>query len=236
MHPYLAEFIGTAILLLLGGGVVANGILKQTKGHGAGWLTINFGWSMGVFVAVYSVASFSGAHINPAVSIALAWAGKFAWADVPAYVAMQTAGAAFGSMLVWVAYKGHFEATEDGPTKRAVFCTDPAIRNVGQNLATEIIGTFVLVSGVLFMASPEIGLGALDALPVALLVLGIGASLGGPTGYAINPARDLGPRLMHAIIPIRSKAESDWSYAWIPVVGPVVGGILAAIVHGLLLG
>jgi glycerol uptake facilitator protein len=236
MHPYIAEFVGTALLLLFGGGVVANGILNRTKGHGSGWLSINIGWSIAVFVAVFAVAAFSGAHINPAVSIGLAWAGQFAWSDVPAYVAMQIGGAAFGSMLVWVAYKGHFDATEDGPTKRAVFCTDPAIRHTGQNLATEIIATFALVSGVLFMAEPEIGLGALDALPVALLVLGIGASLGGPTGYAINPARDLGPRLMHALLPIAGKSDGDWAYAWIPVVGPIIGGILAAIVHGLLLG
>jgi glycerol uptake facilitator protein len=236
MHPYIAEFVGTALLLLFGGGVVANGILNRTNGHGSGWLTITIGWSIAVFVAVFAVASFSGAHINPAVSVGLAWAGQFAWSEVPAYVAMQVAGAAFGSLLVWVAYKGHFDATEDGPAKRAVFCTGPAIRHTWQNLATEVIATFALVAGVLFMAEPEIGLGALDALPVALLVLGIGASLGGPTGYAINPARDLGPRIMHALLPISGKADGDWAYAWIPVVGPILGGILAAVVHGLLLG
>lgn len=228
MSPYLAEAIGTAILILLGNGVVANVVLKRTKGGGGGWIVITFGWAIAVFTGVFMVGQFSGAHINPAVTVGLALAGKFAWAKVFPYVICQLVGAFIGACLVWLTYKTHYEATEDAELKKATFCTAPEIRNYTNNLFTEIIGTFVLVLGVLFMATPEYGLGALDALPVSLLVLGIGLSLGGPTGYAINPARDLGPRIAHALLPIRGKRDSDWGYAFVPIVGPVVGAAIAA--------
>jgi glycerol uptake facilitator protein len=228
MPPFLAEFIGTAILLLLGDGVVANVVLSSTKGHNGGWIVITFGWAMAVFAAVFCVAAYSGAHLNPAVTIALAAAGNFAWAEVPFYIAAQMLGAACGAGLVWVMYRDHFAATSDAGAKLAVFCTGPAIRNRVSNLVSEIVGTFVLVFGVLYMVPPEMGLGPLDALPVGLLVLAIGLSLGGTTGYAINPARDLGPRIMHALLPVAGKGSAEWDYAWIPVVGPVLGGLLAA--------
>ena len=228
MTPFLAEIIGTGLLMLLGDGVVANVVLKRTKGEGSGWIVITLGWGMAVFVGVFAAASVSGAHINPAVTIALAAAGKFSWSLVPAYIAAQFIGAAIGSFLVWLHYRPHFGVTDDADGKLAVFCTGPAIRDTGSNLVSEIIGTFVLVFGVLHLAAPEVGLGALDALPVALLVLVIGLSLGGTTGYAINPARDLAPRIMHALLPIPGKRDSDWSYSWIPVAGPVIGGLLAA--------
>lgn len=234
MTPFLGEFIGTALLIILGDGVVANVVLNKTKGNNGGWIVITFGWAIAVFVAVYAVASVSGAHINPAVTIALAYAQKFSWELVPAYIAAQMLGAIFGALIVWIAYKKHFDQTESGDLKLAVFCTAPAIRTPLYNVATEIIGTFVLVFGVLSLVSPQNSLGSLDALPVALLVLGIGLSLGGPTGYAINPARDLGPRIAHFILPIPNKRDSDWGYAWIPVVAPVIGGVLAAAVFTLL--
>jgi glycerol uptake facilitator protein len=244
MTPFVAEFIGTAILLLLGDGVVANVVLKDTKGEGSGWIVITWGWGMAVFVAVFIVAAFSGAHINPAVTIGLAVAGNFAWSAVPGYIAAQMLGAAFGAFLVFLHYRSHFGATEDNDLKLAVFCTGPAIRNTGENFLSELIGTFVLVFGVLYLAAPSIagpdgtvgGLGALDALPVGLVVLVIGLALGGTTGYAINPARDLGPRIVHALVPMPGgKRDSDWGYAWIPVVAPAVGGVLAALLY-LLLG
>ncbi len=228
MTPFVAEIVGTALLIILGDGVVANVLLHKSKGNNAGWIVITMGWAMGVFVAVYSVAGFSGAHLNPAVSIALAQAGKFEWEKVPLYIGAQFIGAMLGALIVWITYRQHFDETKETELKLAVFCTGPAIRSPFNNLLTEIIGTFVLVFGVLHIVSPSNSLGALDALPVALLVLGIGLSLGGPTGYAINPARDLGPRIMHAILPIKGKGRSDWSYSWIPVVGPVLGGLLAA--------
>jgi glycerol uptake facilitator protein len=228
MTPFLGEFIGTAILIILGDGVVANVVLNKTKGQNSGWIVITFGWAIAVFVAVYMVAAASGAHINPAVTIALAIMEKFSWADVPLYVAAQLLGAATGSFLVWVSYKKHFDETTDADLKLAVFCTGPAIRNTASNLFSEILGTFILILSVLFITAPTAGIGSLDALPVALLVLGIGLSLGGLTGYAINPARDLGPRIMHAILPIKGKRDSDWGYAWIPVVGPLIGASLAA--------
>ena len=195
MSPFIAEIVGTALLILLGDGVVANVLLNKTKGQGSGWIVITMGWGLGVFVAVFAVASVSGAHINPAVTIGLAAAGKFAWALVPGYIAAQMIGAFIGATLVWLHYKPHFAETEDAALKLAVFSTGPAIRNSFWNLVSEIIGTFVLVFGVLSIAAPDVGLGALDALPVGLLVLVIGLALGGTTGYAINPARDLGPRL-----------------------------------------
>lgn len=231
MTPFLAEIVGTALLLLLGDGVVANVLLKGTKGENSGWIVITMGWGMAVFVGVFSVAVFSGAHINPAVTIGLAAAGKFAWANVPAYLIAQFIGGALGAFLMWLHYRPHFSATENRDLKLAVFCTGPAIRNTWSNFISETIGTFVLVFGVLYLAAPDVGLGALDALPVGLLVLVIGLSLGGTTGYAINPARDLSPRIMHAILPIGGKRDSDWGYAWIPVLGPFLGGALAALAY-----
>lgn len=239
MSPFLAEIIGTAFLILLGNGVVANVVLNKTKGNSSGWIVITFGWAIAVFVGVYISAAYSGAHINPAVTIALAAADKFQWALVPAYIGAQFTGAMLGAFLVWLAYKKHFDETADADAKLAVFCNSPAIPNVPFNLATEIIGTFALVFAVFYIAGAhindvEVKLGSLDALPVALLVLGIGLSLGGPTGYAINPARDLGPRIMHFILPIKDKGSSGWGYSWIPVVGPVLGGLIAAFVYKLL--
>ncbi|MCK9410416.1 MAG: MIP/aquaporin family protein [Bacteriovoracaceae bacterium] len=234
MTPFLGEFIGTALLIILGDGVVANVVLNKTKGNGGGWIVITFGWAMGVFVGVYSVAAVSGAHINPAVTIALAFAQKVSWDIVPMYILAQMLGAMFGALLVWLSYKQHFDVTENKDLQLAVFCTGPQIRSSLYNFVTEVIGTFVLVSGVLHIVAPQNSLGALDALPVALLVLGIGLSLGGPTGYAINPARDLGPRIMHFILPIANKRDSDWGYAWIPVVAPIVGALLAVAVFQMM--
>lgn len=233
--PFIAEIIGTALLVLLGDGVVANVVLEKTKGSGSGWIVITMGWGLGVFVAVFTVAAYSGAHINPAVTIGLAVAGKFAWSLVPGYVLAQFIGGAIGALLVWLHYKDHFGATKNSDLKLAVFATGPEIRSPLWNFVSEVIGTFVLVFGVLSLAAPDVGLGALDALPVALLVLVIGLSLGGTTGYAINPARDLSPRIMHALLPIPGKRDSDWGYAWIPVAGPVVGSLLAALLFVLLI-
>ncbi len=236
MTPFIAEIIGTFLLILLGGGVVANVVLEKTKSNDPGWMVITTAWGLAVFVGVVVAGPYSGAHLNPAVSIGLAIAGKFAWASVPSYIVAQFIGAMLGSFLVWVLYKDHFDATKDGETKRAIFCTSPAIRNISRNLMSEIVGTFVLVFTVLYftdanLSEPEtiIGLGSLGALPVGLLVWVIGLSLGGTTGYAINPARDLGPRMIHAILPIKDKASSDWSYAWVPIVGPLIGATLAAL-------
>ena len=231
MSPYFAEFIGTALLILLGDGVVANCVLNKNKGFSGGWIVITFGWAMAVFVGVFVAASSSGAHLNPAVTLALALSGKFAWCSVPFYMHAQVAGAMTGAFLVWVAYRRHFVATDCKASKLGVFCTAPAIRSYVDNFLTEVIGTFVLIFGVLCIAAPDVGLGAIDALPVALLVLAIGLSLGGPTGYAINPARDLGPRIMHALLPIPGKGSSDWKYSWIPIVGPFLGAALAALVY-----
>jgi len=227
MSPFLAEFIGTGILLLLGNGVVANVILQQTKGHGAGWITISLGWGVSVFVAVFIVANYSGAHINPAVTLGIALAGTFDWGLVPLYLTAQFLGGALGAFLVYLFYWNHFQVTEDTDINRAVFCTAPAIRNNAFNFLSEMIATFVLVFAVLYLVEPEIGLGSLDAIPVGIIVLAIGLTLGGTTGYAINPARDLSPRIVHALIPLKHKGESDWGYAWIPVLGPIAGGLLA---------
>ena len=235
MSPFLGEFIGTAMLLLLGNAVVANVLLKKTKGHGSGWVAINFGWGVSVFIAVFIVAEYSSGHINPAVTLGLALAGKFEWSQVPIYLAAQFSGATVGAFLVWLHYKDHFDATDDPDVKRAVFCTAPAIRNNLSNLLSEIIATFVLVFAILYIAEPDVGLGALDAIPVGIIVLAIGLTLGGTTGYAINPARDLSPRIVHAIVPIRNKSNNDWAYAWIPVLGPIIGGLLAGIAY-LLIG
>lgn len=229
MSPFLAEFIGTMFIIVLGNGVVANVLLNKSKGQNGGWIVITFGWAIAVFVGVYSSASVSGAHLNPAVTIALAVLEKFSWADVPMYILAQFAGAMTGSFLMWLAYKQHFDATTDTDAKLGIFCTGPGIRNYFYNFITETVATFVFVLGVLFIAAPNQSLGSLDALPVALLVLGIGLSLGGPTGYAINPARDLGPRIMHFVLPLGIKRNSDWSYSWIPVTAPITGAILAAL-------
>lgn len=235
MTNFLFELIGTAFLILLGDGVVANVVLNKTKGNNGGWIVITVGWAMAVFVGVYTSAAHSGAHLNPAVSVAMAAAGKLEWSVVPTYIAGQFAGAMLGSLLVWIAYKKHFDETTDADAKLAVFCNSPAIRNTVANLGTEIIGTLVLVLGVFLISGADVKLGSLDALPVALLVLAIGLSLGGPTGYAINPARDLGPRIMHFILPIPGKRDSDWAYSWIPVIGPLLGGLLAVLVYKAIL-
>lgn len=234
MTPYVGEFIGTALLIVLGDGVVANVALNKTKGQNGGWIVISFGWAMAVFVGVFSVAAVSGSHLNPAVTVALAMIGKFAWQDVPLYFVAQFAGAFTGSVLVYFVYKQHFDATDDANAKLAVFCTGPAIRNPFHNLISETIATFVFVLAVLFIVSPQSSLGALDALPVALLVLSIGLSLGGSTGYAINPARDTGPRLAHSLLPIKNKRDSDWGYAWVPIIGPFIGAAIAAGIYELL--
>lgn len=236
MTPFLAEYIGSMLLLLLGNSVVANVLLSKTKGNNSGLIVIAFGWAVAVFVGVYSSANYSGGHLNPAITIGLASIGKFDWANVPSYILAQFLGAMTGSSLMWLAYKQHFDATEDVEAKLAVFCNSPAIPNVFYNLATEAIGTFVLMLGALLISAPETKLGALDALPVALLVLGIGVSLGGPTGYAINPARDLGPRIMHFILPIGVKRNSNWKYSWIPVVGPIIGAVIASLLFQFLQG
>ncbi|MFO7845200.1 MIP/aquaporin family protein [Rhodohalobacter sp.] len=248
MSPYIAEIIGTAILMLLGNGVVANVLLKDSKGNGGGWITITWGWGIAVFTAVYVVGQYSGAHINPAVTLGLAFGGLFDWAQVPFYIGAQILGAAIGSLLVWLAYKDHFAKEENADLILASHSTAPAIRKYPSNVMTEAIGTLMLVFGVFYLVTPGFidangefletiiidgaevgfGLGSLSALPVGLLVLGIGLSLGGPTGYAINPARDLGPRIMHAILPIPGKRDSDWAYSWVPIVGPVIGAALAA--------
>jgi glycerol uptake facilitator protein len=234
MSQFTGEFIGTMLLILLGTGVVANVVLNKTKGNNSGLIVIAFGWAIAVFVGVYASAAASGAHLNPAVTIALAYSNNN-WTNVPLYLAAQFLGAMTGTTLVWLAYKQHYDATDDAGAKLATFCTGPAIRSTAHNLLTEIIGTFALVFGVMMMAKGDNSLGSLDALPVALLVLGIGLSLGGPTGYAINPARDLGPRIMHAILPLKNKGTSDWAYSWIPVAGPIIGGLLAAFIHGLIM-
>lgn len=228
MNAFFAEFFGTAIILVFGGGVVANVVLSKTKGNNSGWIVISFGWAVGVFTGVLIAAPFSGAHLNPAVTLALAIANKFAWSKVPLYFSAQLLGAMFGAFLVWLAYKKHFDATEDADSKLSVFVTAPNIRSYWYNVLTEAIGTYVLALAVLYMAQPEVGLGALNALPVAIVVLGLGLSIGGPTGYAINPARDLGPRIVHFFLPIPGKRDSDWKYSWVPIVGPLIGAALAA--------
>ena len=234
MTPFWGEFVGTGMIIILGQGVVSNVVLQRSKGYNSGWIVISFGWAMGVFVGVYCSAAASKAHLNPAVTLAFAVLGKISWSLVPTYIAAQLLGAMAGSLVAWLCFRPHFAATPDADAKLAVFCTAPAIRSYGNNLITEIIATFVLILGVLFIAAPSSSLGALDALPVGLLVLGIGLGPGGPTGYAINPARDLGPRIMHALLPIPGKRNSDWGYAWIPVAGPLLGSLLAVLTYKLL--
>ncbi|HPT21266.1 MAG TPA: MIP/aquaporin family protein [Bacteroidales bacterium] len=231
MNAFFAEFFGTAMIIVFGGGVVANVLLSKTKGNNSGWIVISVGWAIGVFTGVFIAAPVSGAHLNPAVTLALVLANKFPFHLMPIYVCAQLLGAMFGAVLVWLAYKKHFDVTADADAKLAVFCTAPNIRSYWYNVVTEIIGTYILCLAVLYMAEPEFGLGSLNALPVALVILGLGVSLGGPTGYAINPARDFGPRLVHFFLPISAKRDSDWGYSWVPVVGPCVGAALAAAMY-----
>jgi glycerol uptake facilitator protein len=235
MQAYLGEFIGTMILIILGDGVVAGVLLRNSNAENSGWVVITLGWGMAVAVAVYCVVQFSGAHINPAVSIGFAVTGGLPWAQLPGYIIAQFLGAFVGAVLVWLAYLPHWAETADPGLKLGVFCTAPAIYNTPANLVTEIIGTFMLVFGVFGIIANELATG-LAPLLIGLLVLGIGLSLGGPTGYAINPARDLGPRIAHAVLPIAGKGSNDWGYSWIPVVGPIIGGILGAILYTALFG
>jgi glycerol uptake facilitator protein len=231
MGIFPSEVIGTAILILLGDGVVAAVLLAKSKAQNSGWIVITFGWAMAVAMAVYAVGRFSGAHLNPAVTLGLASIGVTPWSDVPVYIAGEFVGAMIGAVLVFAAYMPHWGETEDPGLKLAVFSTGPAIRNYPLNLVTEIIGTFMLLFGVLAITGNKApGSSGITPLLIGLLVFAIGLSLGGPTGYAINPARDLGPRIMHFILPIKGKGTSDWSYAWVPVVGPIIGGILGALV------
>jgi glycerol uptake facilitator protein len=247
MHPYVAEFVGTALLVLLGNGVVANVVLPRTKGHGAGWIVITAGWAFAVFVGAFCAAPFSGAHINPAVTVAMAVTGKLAPSLVPGYVMAQMLGAFTGAAVVWLFYREHFAESQDPAASLACFSTAPNIRKMGQALFCEVVGTFALILPIFLITSAEmamptavggvtervpVGLGSIGLIPVALLVFGIGLSLGGTTGYAINPARDLGPRLAHAILPVPGKRGSDWGYAWVPVAGPVLGALLAALTYG----
>ena len=238
MSEFTAELIGTMLLVLLGNGVVANVILKGTKGYNGGWMVITTGWALAVFVGVVFASPYSGAHLNPAVTLALAIAGKFVWSKVGLYIAAQLLGSILGALLVWLVYKDHFNATAEPDTQLAVFSTSPAISNSMYNLLSEVIGTFVLIFVIFYFTNAEmgedktpIGLGSLGAIPVAFLVWAIGLSLGGTTGYAINPARDLGPRIAHAVLPIRQKGSSHWKYAWVPIIGPVIGAAMAAAVY-----
>lgn len=242
MTPFTAEYIGTLFLILLGNGVVANVVLHETKGNNGGWIVITTGWALAVFTGVVIAGPYSGAHLNPAVTIGLAVAHKFSWAQVGWFILAQVLGAMTGAFLVWVIYKGHFDKTPDPQMKLAVFSTIPAIKRPLSNLVSEIMGTFVLVFVIFYFTNAQmgnekptpIGLGSVGAIPVAFLVWAIGLSLGGTTGYAINPARDFGPRLAHAILPIGGKGSSDWNYAWIPILGPLIGAALAGGLYLLL--
>lgn len=247
MNAYAAEFIGTALLILFGNGVVANVVLARTKGNSSGWIVIAAGWAIAVYVGAFCAAKYSGAHLNPAVTLAMAAAGKPLLGTLPGYLFAQMAGAMLGALLVYLSYRAHFLATEESGAKLACFCTGPAIRHPLQNLFCEFLGTFCLILPIFLMTDPALapltpghaaqplGLGSIGLLPVALLVFGIGLSLGGTTGYAINPARDLGPRLIHALLPIPGKGSSDWAYAWIPILGPLLGALAAAGVYRVLL-
>lgn len=236
MNAIVAEFIGTVILILLGAGVVANVVLPGTKGNGGGLIAITTAWALAVFCGVVVAGPYSGAHLNPAVTIGLAAVGKFDWAMAPGYIFAQLGGAMLGSGLAWLMYRHHFDMTDDPGLKRAPFCTDPTVRNFTTSVISETLGTFVLIFVILYISGAKledtqgtpIGLGSIGALPVAFLVWVIGLALGGTTGYAINPARDLGPRIMHQLLPIKGKGSSDWGYAWVPIVGPVIGALLAA--------
>ncbi len=241
MEEFFAELIGTMVLILLGNGVVANTNLKGTYGNSSGWIVITMGWGMAVFTGVLIAAPYSGAHLNPAVTLGLAIAGKFAWSKVATFILAQMIGAMLGALLVWLFYRHHFDKTEDKGAILSCFSTQPAIRKIPSNFFNEIIGTFVLLLAVFYISGGsiiceqipdmKIGLGSVGALPVALVVLGIGLSLGGTTGYAINPARDLGPRIVHAIIPMKYKGQSDWGYSFVPVLAPIVGASLAAVLY-----
>jgi glycerol uptake facilitator protein len=248
MNPFVAEFIGTMLLVLFGNGVVANVVLSRTKGNDAGWIVIAAGWGIAVFIGAFCASEFSGAHINPAVTVAMVLGGKLAVGQAGGYIIAQFIGAIVGAALVYLFYREHFNVSDDADAKLGCFCTAPNIRNLSQAFLCEVIGTFVLILPIFLIAAPSLtqgdvsaasdpvlGLGSLGLLPVGLLVFGIGLSLGGTTGYAINPARDLGPRLVHALLPIRGKRDSDWSYAWVPVAGPIAGAILAALVHQMLI-
>lgn len=243
MNPIVAELIGTMVLILLGTGVNANVVLKNTKGNNAGWMVITTGWALAVFTGVVIAGPYSGAHLNPAVTIGLAIAGKFAWSRVPMFIVAQLLGAMIGSFLIWLMYKDHFVATKESVLKSAVFYTAPAIKNTRLNFISEVLGTFVLLLAVFYITNGEmgkektpIGLGSIGAIPVAFIVWSIGLSLGGTTGYAINPARDLGPRIVHSFLPIQDKNKNDWKYSWIPVLAPIVGAAIAAILYLLLNG
>ena len=243
MTPFIAEILGTFMLILLGNGVVANVVLKDTKGAGSGWIVITTGWALAVYTGVLIAGPYSGAHLNPAVTLSLAIAGLFEWSLVVSYILAQFLGAMIGGLFVWIVYRDHYKVTVDKDGIMATFCTAPAIRNFKTNLICEIVGTFVLLFAVFYIVSPELiienkkvnfGLGSLGAIPVAFIVWVIGLSLGGTTGYAINPARDLGPRIVYTLLPIKNKRDSNWSYSWIPVFGPIIGGGLASILFLLL--
>ena len=228
------EFLGTYIMILLGDGVVACTTLKGSKGYGGGWIVITLAWGLAVMCGVFIAGPYTGAHLNPAVTIGLAMADKFEWAMVVPYIISQVVGAFLGALTVYYFYKDHFNATDDQDTKLGVFATIPAIRNLKRNFLSEVVGTFVLILVILFLAergnTAEVGLGSLGAIPVALLVVVIGMALGGTTGYAINPARDFGPRLAHHLLPIKGKGSSQWKYAWVPIVGPILGAGFAVLV------
>jgi glycerol uptake facilitator protein len=231
MTPFLAECFGTAIVIVIGNGVVANVLLPKTKGNNSGLNSIILGWTMAVFIGVYFSSKISGAHLNPMVTISLATAGKFAWSLVPLYILAQISGAMMGAFIVWMVYKDHFNETQDQAVILACFATGPAIRNLPQNFIVETMASFVFMLAIFYIQPASADLGALGALPVAFLVAGIGYGLGGPTGFAINPARDFGPRIMHNLLPIKGKGHSDWAYSLIPMLGPIVGGILASIIY-----
>lgn len=235
MTPCTAEFLGTMFIILLGDGVVANVVLKGTKGNNGGWIVITTGWALAVYVGVVLAAPYSGAHLNPAVTIGLAIAHQFAWNRVAGFITAQLGGAMAGSFLVWLIYKDHLDSTDEKDLQLMTFCTKPAILKPVMNMISEVIGTFVLIFIIFYFTNAEIvkdkapiGLGSLGAIPVAFLVWAIGLSLGGTTGYAINPARDLGPRIMHTLLPIKGKGSSEWGYAWVPIIGPIIGASLAA--------
>ncbi len=235
MLAYLSEFVGTFVLVLLGDGVVANVVLKDTKGNNSGWIVITAGWGFAVALAAYSVGWMGGAHLNPAVTVGLASIGAFSWGMVPGYIITQMLGAFLGSTVAYIMYRHHFDRTEDPALKLACFCTGPEIRSNASNFFSEVVGTAMLLFGILALTNPNAGAGGGGTFLVGILVFGIGLSLGGTTGYAINPARDLGPRIAHAVLPIKGKGDSDWGYAWIPVVAPIIGGVIGAVLYNALI-